>query len=364
MITETVMDIWENESVEESLFKAIYGLSEEKYWNPQSGGIVGFRDIFMSKAVGCYFPPIGRAFYTKTIDVKNDGLPGVCHLSGFDNFFYYGQTEDIPTVASCTIFPIKSAPERVRVPKGHALYKIIFWKFYENGAPPTFNYELNPCDEGMNTIIWNDYVAVNINSDSVIPCFHKNSTRSLNRDFVRFLFCTTVSSEADRRFLWNVSLHYPFADKMRIWLDFGVHEEHVKSLLFARDTPLTETGRKRPIQHWVSSHKRRIKNKIEINVEKYLRGVTEFQMHGYDFIISSPRKFNNHNLLQDKAELIKIGITAPQYTDSSAGKENRDTTKKAKREMRRWRAKINRALAFQPGDEIDNKRMRSSAGPH
>ena len=348
-ITETVVDIWETGEVEEKIFNSLYGLAEESFWNPSFGGNVGFRDIFMSKAIGCYFPPKGRAFYTDTIDVKNDGLPIFSHLSGIDDFFYYGQKEDIPTVSSCTIYPIKCLPKMVRGPHGCRYYKLVFWKFYENGSPQTFAFEINPFDKDnkVDTVIWNDYVAVNPKNDAVIPCFHKNPIRQLNREFVKFLFCTTVSSESDRRFLWNVSLYYRFSKEFNMWIDFGVHEEHVKSLFFARDTPLSNTGRKRPIQHWVSSHQRRVRDGIKINIAQYLRGITEFKMYGYDFLIISPRKRTDddqHDLLQEKRKIIEIGTQAPQYLDGESGDWNRVSKKESRQIFRKFMSKNNKQL--------------------
>lgn len=353
MITETVVDIWDSEDVEENIFKALYALSEDKYWNPTFGGNVGFRDMAISKVAGCYFPPKGRAFYTESIDFKNDGLPGICRLSGFNDFFFYGSKEYTPSVSSCVIYPIKSVPSRkVRSTSGGVLYKIVFWQFYENGVPPNFAWELGP--DNTDTIILNAYVEVNPRMDTVTPCFFKNEIRSLKRSTLRRLFCTTVSSEADRKFLWNVSMHYPFVGDTKIWLDFGVKEEHVKSLFYARDCPLSETGRKRPIQHWVSSHRRRLQDNTEINIEKYLRGVNEFRMYGYDFIISSPKKLAEHQLLKDRNNNIQNFLSAPLYTDSDTGRQNREQVKKSEREFGKFMGSINRS-AYEQSKILSNR---------
>jgi hypothetical protein len=42
--------------------------------------------------------------------------------------------------------------------------------------------------------------------------------------------------------------------------------------------------------HWVEAHLRRIKNGTEVSIEKYLRGITEFNMGALNFTITSPFK--------------------------------------------------------------------------
>jgi hypothetical protein len=95
----------------------------------------------------------------------------------------------------------------------------------------------------------------------------------------------------DRRFIWNVETVEPILNHSGPTpMIMGVSPEHVKSLFYARDLPLTETGRKRPILHWVRAHERRLKSGIEIDIAKHLRGITGFSMHGFDFKITRPVK--------------------------------------------------------------------------
>jgi len=46
----------------------------------------------------------------------------------------------------------------------------------------------------------------------------------------------------------------------------GCMREEIKSLLYARDLPMTSTGRKKPILHLVAAHKRRIKEGTDIDI--------------------------------------------------------------------------------------------------
>lgn len=93
----------------------------------------------------------------------------------------------------------------------------------------------------------------------------------------------------DRRHLWNV-----VANEGKAKATFGVHPEQIKSLFYARDLPMTETGRKRPILHWVNAHKRRIEKGYEVDIDKHLRGINEFVYQGTKFTITQPFKLKDN----------------------------------------------------------------------
>jgi hypothetical protein len=100
----------------------------------------------------------------------------------------------------------------------------------------------------------------------------------------------TINAWSDRRHLWNVETEEPIISRMATPFRLGVSEEHVKSLFYAREAPLTESGRKRPILHWVRAHQRRLKAGVDIDVRKHMRGIIEFEMDGFPFRITSPVK--------------------------------------------------------------------------
>lgn len=95
----------------------------------------------------------------------------------------------------------------------------------------------------------------------------------------------TIGFWQDRCHLWNV-----IAQEINGKATFGVYKEEVKSLFYARDLPLSQTGRRRPILHWVAAHRRRMKEGIEVNVKKHLRGINKFEMGGTTFEITRPYK--------------------------------------------------------------------------
>lgn len=105
-------------------------------------------------------------------------------------------------------------------------------------------------------------------------------------DIMEKLSSATAGFWADRKYTWNVSA---FEDKHKKTM-FGVYEEQIQSLFYARDLPQTETGRKRPILHWVKAHRRRIQRGTVVDVKKHLKGVSKFEMNGTVFEITSPIK--------------------------------------------------------------------------
>ena len=95
----------------------------------------------------------------------------------------------------------------------------------------------------------------------------------------------------DSRHLWRVeTAERVVGGRHKTPLRLGVSVEHVKSLFYARQAPLTESGRRRPILHWVRAHQRRIAAGIDIDVRKHLRGIEAFEMDGFAFRITQPTK--------------------------------------------------------------------------
>ncbi len=310
--TYTKVSIWDEENraaLSDIFFNCLYALNDNKFQDTQLGARFTYRDICLSKVLGCYFPPKDRIFYSDSIDFRNDGLPGLSVLSGLKDFFNYGCPGPHPDISTCLLYPIKYLPSGVRgFPGGvHYYYKIQFWEFFESGMPThLFSGGELIASPNLNLRVWTDYVAVNPSKDTINRCWWKNSFRGLNPVWLRWIFATTASATADRRYLWNVSLYYPFGDVTTgLWLDFGVEEEYVKSLFYSRNLPLTSSGRKRPIEHWVNAHNRRLKSGVNVEIQKYLRGITEFEMLGYKFIIVSPRKDSCHELLEEKNKMLK-----------------------------------------------------------
>lgn len=97
------------------------------------------------------------------------------------------------------------------------------------------------------------------------------------------MISTTLQAQADRRFCWEIAADEGFAKA-----SLGCTAEEVKSLLYARQLPVTATGRKRPILHLVAAHRRRMKEGIDVDIKPFLRGVAEVTMDGTQFKVRAP----------------------------------------------------------------------------
>lgn len=89
---------------------------------------------------------------------------------------------------------------------------------------------------------------------------------------------------ADKRFCWSITAKESIAKAT-----VGCMMEEVKSLLYARSLPMTETGRKRPILHLVESHNRRMRNGTDIDVTSFLRGQQTVEIGGTIFSVNPPK---------------------------------------------------------------------------
>lgn len=92
----------------------------------------------------------------------------------------------------------------------------------------------------------------------------------------------------DKAHCWTIR-----ADESNCKVELGCNREQIKSLLYAREEPLTKTGRLSPILHLVSSHNRRIKNGIDIKsteIKSYLRGQQIIDIGGTKFTVCPPKK--------------------------------------------------------------------------
>lgn len=93
----------------------------------------------------------------------------------------------------------------------------------------------------------------------------------------------TANTIADRLCQWGIS-----STESDVSVELQCYHDEIKSLLYARSLPITAMGRKRPILHLVSAHRRRIKEGIEIDIEAFLRGVRKVEMGGAVFEVRAP----------------------------------------------------------------------------
>jgi hypothetical protein len=96
---------------------------------------------------------------------------------------------------------------------------------------------------------------------------------------------TALQFTSDRRFCWTIAAQEsPQGSAVHL----GCMREEIKSLLYARTLPMTETGRRRPILHLVEAHKRRLQNGTDIDIATFLRGVPTVDIGGTLFTVRPP----------------------------------------------------------------------------
>lgn len=137
----------------------------------------------------------------------------------------------------------------------------------------------------METLVQPYYAGI-FPDGSCIGC----SVDGLPSMYPALILAYTIGLHNDRRYFWEVQATEEFWEGYPAKAKFSIDEEYVKSLFYARSVPLTNSGRLRPILHWVKSHKRRLKEGIDIDISKHMRGIDEFVMHDVKFSITQPRK--------------------------------------------------------------------------
>jgi hypothetical protein len=284
---------WETEEFEDLVARGLIAMYESKIKiNKRSLPATRLNDELMHriKRIGCYFPSNdrvmfieqsddGRAAKKQIIDSINDGRPDFCLWStrannlwekGYLQTFYMEHIHSLPKPFK-TDFPGK-------------IYRVVALNFNEQVTGICDYVTINSKGE-----IRSVYRPVNYHHPITgrtisIKDLPQSDTENA-QDVITLWAAATLQIYQDRRFLWNVKAKEGIAKAT-----FAVHPEQIKSLFYARDLPMTESGRKRPILHWVKSHQRRMKEGTDIDVEKYLRGTHEFVYNNTKFEITNPIK--------------------------------------------------------------------------
>lgn len=240
-------------------------------------------DTFSPLKEGIYIPGSKRNYWVGYVDPVDFPLPETGCV-----FIQSGYTE--VDFAFITIKRIKKLPKKTvcQCKKPKYVYKA--FNFYTRN-PKLGNHF---CSESYFAIGENGEVYTVVDLLKLRdPVYNTAKTLFFDNENISNFSAGAISLLADRRYIWNIRTSEPFTINdapATAVVNFGVEEEMVKSLVFARDEPLTPSDRKRPILHWVRSHKRRLANNIDINIQKHLRGITDFKMGELDFQITEPVK--------------------------------------------------------------------------
>lgn len=228
---------------------------------------------------GLWLPCSERIAHLGGIDILNDGLPDFAAIPVLHEGkpSYFASVRRIDRPAGWSVF---GRPE--------AYYHLMIFdlpkKPTDKGGLPksrrqdadmvqTFNH--------VSAVIDGVFVPCSLNGHSYAARWSAEAAR---------ITSATLGVVTDFRNLWNVQTEESvIGDGTQTPIRLGVTPEQAKSLFYAREAPITDAGRKRPILHWVRCHKRRLAAGIDVDISKHLRGVTEFDMGGFGFKITSPQ---------------------------------------------------------------------------
>lgn len=290
---------WETEEFEDKVARGLIAMYENKlkiHKRCLPSTRLSAELIRRVQQLGCYFPAsdrimqetfneqTGKASSVQCIDVVNDLRPDyaiLCTDEGYDDngkkldgYLYVNYMERI-----------KCLPKPFKTDVQGKIYRIAFLNYENEQINGSCDYvvidskgEVHPVFRYVNT--YNPITGVSGHVKNIPNGESKNC-----EDNVTIWASATIQYYQDRRHLWNVRAKEGIAKAT-----FAVYTEQIQSLFYSRELPLTTTGRKKPILHWVKAHQRRMKEGIEYDVDKYLRGTHEFVYQNTKFEIINPIK--------------------------------------------------------------------------
>ena len=270
------LDEWTNEDFEESISSALISLYESKIvkqrkCNPKQR--LDESAVAQARKIGLYIPNPNRVILT------NDG---------FDIGY------KIPLTASLSV-----QAHRTNRPDFYDGYRHNYFIQRVDKIPPSFT-------RTGGGVLFKFTQLVAQDTGGIDGCVHYFSVDKLGKIFMADFHAAGHSMSIVEPHILDgllsiteVTLNFE-GDKINCWTIEGkesearcavsVDPEQVKSLLYARQLPMTVTGRKRPILHLVSAHRRRIKEGIDIDINKFLRGVNSVEMNGTLFTVTPPKQ--------------------------------------------------------------------------
>lgn len=270
---EKIDSQWDKEEFEELVSAALISMFETKLHKKAKGlhPIAQMKpsDIVEMRKLGPYFPPADRLVNIEQIDLLNDGLPSRAIWASKNGWIgdWYGTN---PYLLINHVQRVNRLPPEIS---------------FIAGVPYLLRWLL-PSDKGLFGL--KRYAVVCPDGTTKTP---RHLERIEDREYQEerkqdaMVLAGTIQFWQDRRYLWNVCATEKTARAM-----FGVYQDEIQSLFYSREAPRSETGRKRPILHWVRSHRRRLREGIEIDVREHLRGTASFEMDGTTFEITRPIK--------------------------------------------------------------------------
>lgn len=265
-------DILESEELTNSVYEFYLSMMAKVYEARVMRHGLTISDVGMFFQHGIYMPCVQRTSFTREIDLYSDGLPDTICVANL--IHWYKLQNDM---RGYMVRRIKRLPHGLVLPPGMiAKYRLVMMKPEANERIDVQDGYFGVTKQGhVHTPKYVDYVdASMINIRGLIECISS----------------IVMNASADSKYLWLARCEEDVGVSRKLKLLLGLDPEHIKSLFYARKLPVTETGRKRPILHWVRAHKRRIKEGVEIDISRHLRGIETFEMDSLRFEILQPTK--------------------------------------------------------------------------
>jgi hypothetical protein len=240
-------------------------------------------DILSVLIDGIYYPGSKRDYLCGIVDIKNDILvnSGSVILISNDNEILM----EFISIKKIKMFDKKDVIMTIDQNDIECCYIVDMVHIYKNIKREPF--------------VFRSFMSV-LKNGEVVPIVSRRGLRDtagahgaflLFNEKDSFLYgCGAISLLSDRQYIWLVETKEHIFGNVFAKIQFGIENEMIKSLFYARSLPLTESGRKRPILHWVRAHQRRLESGIDIDIDKYLRGINEFNMGNLNFNITQPNK--------------------------------------------------------------------------
>lgn len=310
-MTYETSGLWERSDLEDIIARVTIGLWEKfDKLNNRLEKIARLSPSLINKIKekGIYVPPSDRIVYAHNeLDVTVDGLPTFATAATFIDYKITSAETARGVIPSYVqIYALKRID---RLPQGcfvrgvnsrnlpaycltslapnheHGLSGANFYLVIHNNMMLEASYmsdEYNPVTKRRHKrMIHPSLLDANIRTAEEIVTLEGLGWHSA----IEIQAALTYQVYSDRTNLWNVR-----ATDSETNTVFGVYEQQIQSLFYARELPTTQSGRKRPILHWVKAHQRRMKEGCEIDIEQHLRGIRSFEMNGTRFEIIRPQQ--------------------------------------------------------------------------
>jgi len=278
------LDSWTDESFEDIVTRSMIALYETKLDKccATTNRLARFTmdDMLRIRKHGIIIPAPDRLYLDEGDDSPIDG--GIAELSLTGCFSFGEDTDPTNPDHMDTYCEIKYFRRVNKLP--HKAASVV----------PGLHYEMIYVYPQHNSVLGTrSFVTVNPKTRKVTPCVELGSRpfaqmlqlHNRDPDILKMALGLKFGMQVvdDFRHQWRITAH---ADDTKVTV--GAYAENVKSLLYARTLPMTPTGRKRPILHVVSAHRRRMKEGTEIDIDKFLRGTREIEMDGTLFKVDAP----------------------------------------------------------------------------